>query len=136
MTHDPEYESKLPGLVGCSVARVLHDAGRPIVPDGRSFPVHLTLEFEDGSLLDVWCTEISVENTARREERSMSKIWSCKIGEVDANKLPDGADLPMRQAIERAYLEITGEEPDFILSGWGAELDKYERNAVTPRPEE
>lgn len=55
------------------------------------------------------------------------KIWTCKIGEVDAEKLPCGADLPMRKAIVAAYRQITGEEPEFIFSGWGGELDEGER---------
>jgi hypothetical protein len=61
------------------------------------------------------------------------KIWSCKIGEVDASKLPSGADLPMRQAVARAYRELTGEEPEFLFSGWGAELDECERAVVENR---
>jgi len=55
------------------------------------------------------------------------EIWSCKIGECDASKVPDGADFPMRRAIEAAYIKITGENPKFIFSGWGAKLTKSER---------
>lgn len=58
--------------------------------------------------------------------------WSCKIGETD-NPLPDGADHPMRQAICRAYRELTGEEPDFLFSGWGAKLTESERAVVENR---
>ena len=59
------------------------------------------------------------------------KIWACKIGEVDASKLPPGADLPMRQAIKEAYFRITGEYPQFLFSGWGAELDDIERGIIS-----
>ena len=58
------------------------------------------------------------------------KIWSCKIGEIDATKLPSGSDFPMRRAIEVAYHGITGEWPEFIFSGWGAELDPIQREIV------
>lgn len=58
------------------------------------------------------------------------KIWECKIGEVDAAKLPPGADLPMRIAIQRAYKELTGEEANFLFSGWGGKLDECERFVV------
>lgn len=61
------------------------------------------------------------------------KIWSCKIGEVGAEKLPLGADGPMREAVGRAYREITGEDPRFIFSGWGAELTEGERAVVEDR---
>ena len=55
------------------------------------------------------------------------KIWQCKIGEVDSEKLPKGSDGPMRRAIEEAYYSIVGEYPDFIFSGWGAGLTEEER---------
>lgn len=60
------------------------------------------------------------------------QVWTCKIGETGA--LPMGADLPMRQAVRHAYRELTGEEPDFIFSGWGGELTEYERAVVENRP--
>lgn len=60
------------------------------------------------------------------------KTWECKIGEIPNALLPKGADAPMRQAVERAYEELTGRSPDFILSGWGAELTRDEREAVNP----
>lgn len=61
------------------------------------------------------------------------KIWSCKIGELSDEDLKaaygGGADAPMRLAAYRAYKEVTGREPDFIFSGWGAELTEGERAA-------
>ena len=61
------------------------------------------------------------------------KIWSCKIGEVDVSKLPSGSDAPMREAVETAYQKLTGQEPKFCISGWGAELDEDEREIVTDK---
>ena len=61
------------------------------------------------------------------------KIWKCKIGECDVALLPDGADAPMRAAVRRAYKEITGQEPTFLFSGWGAELTEPERAVVENR---
>lgn len=58
------------------------------------------------------------------------KIWSCKIGEVDPNGLSDGADSPMRQAVQVAYRMLTGQEPEFCFSGWAAELDEVERKVA------
>jgi hypothetical protein len=58
----------------------------------------------------------------------MGKVWYCKIGE--GTPLKEGADFLMRRAIEAAYREITGEWPDFIFSGWGAELTEGERAVV------
>ena len=61
------------------------------------------------------------------------KIWSCKIGEVNESLLPSGADGPMRDAVAKAYREITGCDPEFIFSGWGAELTEGERAVVENR---
>ena len=60
-----------------------------------------------------------------------TKIWECKIGEVDS--VAGGADYPMRQAVAAAYREITGAEPVFIFSGWGALLTEAERAVVENR---
>lgn len=67
-----------------------------------------------------------------------NKIWTCKIGEVDVAKLREvhpgsGADGPMRDAVEGAYKELTGEEPTFTFSGWGGELNEAERATVEDR---
>lgn len=57
------------------------------------------------------------------------KVWTCKIGEVGI-ELPEGADLPMREAVKAAYQKLVGRDPDFIFSGWGGELDHIERAIV------
>lgn len=46
--------------------------------------------------------------------------------EVDAVKLPAGADHPMRVAIATAYEALTGESPEYIFSGWDGELTETE----------
>ena len=66
----------------------------------------------------------------------MSKIWSCKIGVTSSvGALPNGADAPMRTAVAEAYKRLTGVEPTFIFSGWGAKLTPAEK-AVIATPEE
>lgn len=55
------------------------------------------------------------------------KLWSCKIGEIDAALLPDGADAPLRRAVREAYYQLTGVEPQFVFSGWGDKLTETER---------
>ena len=57
-------------------------------------------------------------------------IWFCKIGEADRQTLPKGSDWPMRQAVERAYREITGQDAEFTFSGWAGRLNKAERDLV------
>lgn len=64
------------------------------------------------------------------------KIWSCKIGEVDARYLPNGADGPMRDAMAKVYRKLTFRDPQFIFSGWGAELTEGERAVVDNRTPE
>lgn len=48
--------------------------------------------------------------------------WTCTIGEFPRGELPDGADWPMRQAVEQAYRDLTGRESDYTFSGWGDPL--------------
>ena len=68
----------------------------------------------------------------------MIKIWQCKIGELEEAELhkrwPNGADSPMRHAIREAYLNLTGQEPKYIFSGWGATLTRSEREVVDNVP--
>lgn len=59
----------------------------------------------------------------------MPEIWGCKIGQHDG-ELPPGSDLPMRKAVEKAYREITGKEPNFMFSGWGEKLTEAEYEAA------
>lgn len=59
-------------------------------------------------------------------------IWTCKIGGPGMLE-GGGQDLPMREAIERAYVEIVGREPEFIFSGWAGKLDECERAMVEDR---
>lgn len=61
----------------------------------------------------------------------MGKIWECKIGEADFDY--HGADFPMRQAVREAYRQITGRDPVFLFSGWGAELTQSERDVVAAK---
>jgi len=63
-------------------------------------------------------------------KKKAKKIWTCKVGECNPGDLPRGADSSMREAVSKAYLEITGKEPVFLFSGWDGELDDGERDVV------
>lgn len=63
----------------------------------------------------------------------MENIWKCKIGGPVAELLLKGADSPMRQAVERAYFELTGQYPKFTFSGWAGSLTESERAVVENR---
>jgi hypothetical protein len=56
----------------------------------------------------------------------MSAIWECKVGIIGNVDLPNGADLPMRIAIEKAFKDVAGVECEFNFSGWGGSLNKFE----------
>jgi hypothetical protein len=60
---------------------------------------------------------------------SARNVWSCKIGA--ARPLVDDADLPMRRAVMEAYKVITGQRPDFVFSGWDANLTAIEGEEVS-----
>lgn len=61
---------------------------------------------------------------------SQRMIWFCKIGSLSNAPLPDSADLPMRDAILKAFFEVTGRQADFIFSGWSAELTPTELSVL------
>lgn len=63
----------------------------------------------------------------------MKRIWYVKVGEVEGDLVPPGGDLPMRQAVAAAYERLTGVEPEFMFSGWGAQLTEPERAVVEDR---
>ena len=64
-----------------------------------------------------------------KKNSDYENAWECKIG-GDNIILPLGADLPMRIAIQKAFIEVTGIEPEYCFSGWGASLTKMERDVV------
>ena len=59
------------------------------------------------------------------------RVWECKVGGLTG--LPHNADGPMREAVEHAYREMTGKDPEFTFSGWGAHLTEGERAVVEDR---
>jgi hypothetical protein len=57
-------------------------------------------------------------------------VWDCQIGVIGDLVLPPGADFPMREAILKAFKELTGRDAEFIFSGWGAKLTDVQRQIV------
>lgn len=57
-------------------------------------------------------------------------MWTCEIGIIGDFKLPPGSDTPMREAIAKAFHEVTGREPQFCFSGWGDELEEHKREVL------
>lgn len=60
-------------------------------------------------------------------------IWTVKIGIMGSAALPSGADWPMRNAVEKAFKEVTGRDSEFAFSGWGAELTEPELAVIENR---
>ena len=58
------------------------------------------------------------------------KVWGCKIGTKGPLDLPGGSDQPMREAVKRAFFELTGRWPDFTFSGWADELTDSQKQVV------
>jgi len=57
----------------------------------------------------------------KKKETEKPRFWVCIIGDTEWNKLPPGADLPMRQAVEKAFRDITGHYAENNWSGWSAD---------------
>ena len=60
------------------------------------------------------------------------KIWTCKIGGV-VNKLPPGADSPMRYAVRAGFKYVTHSDALFIFSGWAGSLTENELSVIENR---
>lgn len=59
------------------------------------------------------------------------KVWTCSIGgNVD---LPRGSDLPMRVAVEDAFVRVTGQPPRACFSGWGGRWDGVQVACIEKR---
>jgi hypothetical protein len=46
-------------------------------------------------------------------------IWTCRIGYANRDRLPDGADTPLRGAVIRAFHDVTGHDHHIMDSGFG-----------------
>lgn len=60
--------------------------------------------------------------------RRQPSVWHCRIG--PGAPRADGADLPMRNAVRRAFIDVVGEEPAAIFSGWGEHFCESEVAAI------
>ena len=55
-----------------------------------------------------------------------AEYWICIIGATNSKNLKDGANVPMRNAVEKAFEETTGHEQEICWSGWGSEKEKVD----------
>lgn len=46
-------------------------------------------------------------------------VWECAVGGRSPVIVPSGGDFPMRQAVEKAFFDLTGQHPEMCYSGWG-----------------
>lgn len=114
-----------------------HFAWCPSHPDVIAAQVHgLEIGLPTGEQQFVDNPEEILELTADMEEpRVKAKpVWGCKIGILGDADLPSGGDGPMRRLVETGFQLITGKNPDFIFSGWSAELTDYEQYIVDSDP--
>ena len=49
----------------------------------------------------------------------MKNYWFCKIGPIEAEKLPFGADGPLRSVVIEKFSAMLGQHPTVCSSGWG-----------------
>ena len=57
------------------------------------------------------------------------EYWWCRIGPIEREKVPEGGDFPLRQAVKDAFLKTTGENPKQCSSGWGMTEDEARKIA-------
>ena len=54
------------------------------------------------------------------------QYWFCLIGPADRDKLPQGSDSPLRNAVGRAFIALTGAQSENNYSGWGHSEEEAE----------
>jgi len=85
----------------------------------RNFCIDMT----EGSYLfkhsDGEISYTSKENFEKLYEPIDKSYWMCYIGPIDREKLPQGADFPLRQAVKEAYINLTNDNKFICSSGWG-----------------
>jgi hypothetical protein len=58
----------------------------------------------------------------------LKEYWHCTIGPTTRSKLRNGADAPLRIAVESAFVKLLGEQAEMCASGWGYSIEEYEAN--------
>ena len=51
--------------------------------------------------------------------KNNKEYWMCIIGSTTRDKLPKGADSPMRKPVIKTFEQLTGHEDENCWSGWG-----------------
>lgn len=79
-------------------------------------------------LRDAGCEFVNLSKSSVRD----GSTWECKIGIAPGTNvtLRSGCDAPMRNAVEAAFLQVTGQESEYCFSGWGAELTEQEKEVL------
>ncbi len=62
---------------------------------------------------------VEIQREPERPVNYEADSWSCLVGFARRDTMPEGSDGPMRDGVRDAFLDLTGEYPDFIFSGWG-----------------
>ena len=57
---------------------------------------------------------------------SNKQYWYCLIGPADRDRLPAGSDAPLRNAVGRAFIALTGAQAEHNFSGWGHSEEEAE----------
>lgn len=76
------------------------------------------------------CENENVDHKLHEDCGLREEIWTCTIGGMINSHIRPGGDAPMRQAVQKAYYELTGIEEEFCFSGWGCELTDSQREVV------
>ena len=62
-----------------------------------------------------------------------SHTWTCRIGSRAGVCIPPGADGPMRDAVYKAFKEVTTEDAEACFSGWGDQFTEEQLAVIENR---
>lgn len=55
------------------------------------------------------------------------EYWYCVIGAVDSDKIPAGADYPLRMAVQGVFADRFPDNKYVCSSGWGIDKDRADQ---------
>lgn len=61
------------------------------------------------------------------------QTWTCRIGTRAGVHVPPGGDAPMRDAVQSAFMALTGECAEACFSGWGDKFTESELAVIENR---
>lgn len=69
-----------------------------------------------------------VDNDSTMNQKQ--EFWTCVIGPARRKDLPNGADWPLRKAVQKAFEQTSGYSHEVCSSGWGCNSEEAAKASI------